>query len=456
MIKKRQLDMLEGPIIRSMIVYAVPIILSGILQIFFNAADLAIVGNFASPERATNATAAIGATGSFIALIVNTVMGLSTGVNVSLARAIGAKERETSGRIVHTAMLLSLVAGVFVGIVGLLASPFAMQITKCPPNAQDMAVSYIRIYFLGCPGIFVYNFGSAVLRTKGDSRRPLNFLMLAGITNVVLNFIFVTAFDMDAAGVALATTISQYLAAFLTVRCLMQQEDETRLSLSHLTFHKSELLGIVRYGLPSGFTNAMFSLSNVQIQATINGFGESAVAGSAASGSLESFQMACNAAMNAATLAFAGQNLGAKNLSRVKRVILAGLVLCIAFDVILGFTVFFIGDPLFRLYVPRDPEAIRVAGLRFSIMGTIHSLLALQNLLGAACQAFGYSFAVSAISVVGVFGIRYLWIEFVFPLYQTLESVYYCYPFTWAIISVANAVVLLVAYTTYKKKGVLK
>jgi len=452
MFRIKNVKMTEGPILKSVIIYAIPIVLSGFLQIFFNAADLAIVGNFADPERATAATAAVGATGSFISLIVQTVMGLSTGVNVTLAKSLGAKDGERSRRIVHTAMFISLICGIAVGVIGFLISPFAMTVTKCPPNAKTMAIQYMRIYFVGCPAIFIYNFGSAILRTKGDTQRPLNFLALAGVANVMLNFIFVVFFHMDAAGVALATTLSQCLAAFLTVRCLMAQDDATRLIPALLHAHKQELLGIVRYGLPSGLTTAMFSFANIQIQSAVNSFGESAVAGSAASGSLEGFIGAGITALNAATVAFVGQNLGAGNLKRAKQVIFCCLLMTLALTLVMGFGIYLIGEPFYRLYVPKDDAAVEVAGTRAEIMMTTNFLLGAQNILGAATQVFGYAFTITVISIIGVFGIRTLWMNCIYPLYNTLEMVYTCYPVSWIVIAVANGMALYIAYRNYKKK----
>ncbi len=453
MFRIKNVKMTEGPILKSVIIYAIPIILSGFLQIFFNAADLAIVGNFTDPERATAATAAVGATGAFISLIVNAVMGLSAGVNVTLAKSIGARETEKSCRIVHTALLVSLIGGIAVAIVGFLISPFAMTVTKCPENAKTMAIQYMRIYFIGCPAIFVYNFGSAILRTKGDTQRPLNFLALSGVVNVLLNLLFVIVFHMDAAGVALATTLSQCLAAFLTVRCLMGQDDETRVIPSLLRIHKKELLGIIRFGLPSGLTTTMFTFASVLIQSAVNSFGESAVAGSAAAGSLENFVATGISALNAATVAFVGQNLGAGNLKRAKRVIFCCLILTVTFTLVMGFGIYLIGEPLYRIYVPNDDKAVEVANIRSQIMMTTYIFFGLQNILGAATQVFGYAFTITVISMVGVFGVRALWMSFLYPLFGTLEAVYGCYPASWFITSIANGLALFIAYHSYKKKA---
>ncbi len=455
MLRIKNVKMTEGPLLSSIIVYAIPIIISGFLQIFFNAADLAIVGNFAAADRATAATAAVGATGAFIALIVQTVMGLSTGVNVTLAKSLGARDRDGSVRIVHTSILLSLLCGIAVGVIGFFVSPFAMDITKCPENAKAMAVDYVRIYFAGCPGIFVYNFGSAILRTKGDTQRPLHFLVIAGITNVILNLFFVIVCHMAASGVALATTISQYLAAFLTIRCLIHQDDETRLLPTRLRIGKRELWNIVRYGVPSGLTNAMYSASNIQIQSAINTFGDSAVAGSAAISSLESFLGAGNSALSASAVAFAGQNLGAKNRKRALKSIVICLLLAMTFGVVLGNGMYAIGSPLYRLYVPNDAVALEIADLRGGIMLTLYFLLAVQSIMGAAIQVYGYPIVSTAISLVGIFGIRTLWMQFLYPHFETLEAIFYCYPVTWTIIALASTVSYLIVYHQYQKRNEL-
>ena len=452
MFNKSNLDLTSGPLLPSIISYSIPLILSGLLQIFFNAADLAIVGNFSG----TRATAAVGATGSFIYLIVYTVMGLSNGANVVLARAVGAKESDKTSKIVHTAMTFSVFAGIVVAIIGALISPIAMDITKCPIDAKEMAIDYLTIYFAGAPAIFVYNFGSAILRTKGDTQRPLNFLMLSGVVNVLLNMFFVIVLGMSADGVALATTLSQYLAAYLTVRCLMLQDDATRLVFSLLRIHKDEFLGIIRYGVPSGLTNAVYSLSNIQIQTGINGFGSSVVAGNSAASSLGGFIESINTSMNSTALAFVGQNIGADNKKRIKRIVLTCLLIATLAAILIGNVMFIFGDPLYKIYVPNDSAAISVARERCSIMFTLYFVATAFNILGAASQAFGYSMYVSIISIFGIFGIRTIWMNTVFTHFGTYGSIIWCYPFTWSIILIGNAIVFYIAYNRYIKKGQLK
>ncbi len=451
--RSKRIDMLDGPVFKNMIMYSLPIVFSGILQILFNAADLAVVGQFAG----TAATAAVGATGSFIGLVVNTVMGLSNGVNVTLARAIGADDRKKASDIVHTSMTVSLIAGIFVGIIGAALSTIAMEITKCPSESFDMAVAYLLIYFAGCPAIFIYNFGAAILRTKGDTKRPLYFLIIAGITNVSLNLLFVLQFNMDADGVALATTISQYLAAFLTIKCLTVQEDATRLFVKRLRIVKAELFSIVKYGLPSGLTNAMYCFANIQIQSAINVFGASAVAGNSAVSSLEGFIQATYVAMNAASVAFVGQNIGAGNKKRIRKVILVCLTISAIAALIMGFGMFLIGEPLYKIYVPNDPEALEIAAIKGSIMFTTYVILSASQNFGAVSQAFGYSMHITIISIIGIFGLRTVWMNTVVKAFpKSIEAVIWCFPVSWVFILIANGAVLLYAYNKYMKKGYVK
>ena len=302
-----------------------------------------------------------------------------------------------------------------------------------------------------------------MLRTKGDTRRPLNFLILAGITNVVLNMIFVIVFGMDADGVALATALSQCLAAFLTIRCLMLQNDATRYVFKKSRIHKEEFIGIVRYGLPSGLTNAMYSVANIQIQSAINSFGPSAVAGNSAVSSIEGFIMSVYSAMNASAIAFIGQNIGAGNKSRIKKVIIYCIIISMASSVIMGYAFFLIGEPIYAIYVPNDAEAIRIAVLKGEIMLTTYFLLAISQMLGAISQAFGYAMSITTISVIGIFGVRTIWMNTVFPFFNNpvgcdagLRAVYWCYPSSWILIAIANGVMFVYAYNRYMKKGLVK
>jgi Na+-driven multidrug efflux pump len=257
---------------------------------------------------------------------------------------------------------------------------------------------------------------------------------------------------MTASGVALATTMSQYLGAFLTIRCLMHQDDETRLLPSLLRMHRKEVVGIVRFGVPSGLTNAMYSASNIQIQSAINTFDAAAVAGSGAVSSLENFLGSGHSAMNASAVAFAGQNIGAGNQKRAKKSIFTCLFLAMGLSVVLGNLIYIIGEPVYRLYI-HDPQALAVADIRASIMLTLYFLLAVQSIMGAAVQVYGYPVVSAIISLIGVFGFRTIWMQFIYPRFETLEAIFYCYPVTWVIMAIATFLSYLVVYRLYKKKG---
>lgn len=456
MLKIKNVDMTKGPIIGSILAYAFPLILSTVLQILFNAADLAIVGKFAGDD-AIAATAAVGATGAFIHLIVNTVMGLSGGVNIVLARSLGAKDTEKSSMIIHTAITTSLFCGIVVGIIGVFVSPFAMEVTKCPIESFDKAIKYLTIYFIGAPAIFIYNFSASILRCKGDTKRPLTFLVIAGVVNVLLNLFFVIICKMDADGVALATAISQYFAAFLTVRCLVRRNDDIRLDFKHLKVRKIELLEIVKYGLPGGFTNAIYSLANIQIQSAINTFGTSAVSGSSAVGSLEGFIMATASSMNSTALTFIGQNIGAGEKKRIKKIMLSCTVITVIFALVLGYGMYFLGETLYGLYLPKNAAAaFEAAAIKAEIFFTLYFLLSFAHIFGAMSQAFGYSLYTTIVSIIGIFGLRTVWMNTVYINHKTIQSVYWCYPVSWALMLVLNGAVLFVANYKYMKKGYIK
>lgn len=450
--------MTSGPIFKSVIIYAIPLIISGLLQIFFNAVDLAVVGNFAG-EKAIPATAAVGTTGAFIALVVNAVMGLSGGVDVVLSRALGAQDRNKCTKTVHTAITTALIGGTIVGIVGIVLSPYAMTMINCPTESYDMAISYLTIYFAGCPGIFVYNFGASVLRSKGDTKRPLNFLAVAGLFNVIMNLFFVIFCDMAASGVALATALSQYLAAYLTVRCLVLRDDDVKLCINKLRIHKNEFWAMVKYGLPGGITTTIYCLANIQIQSAINAFGASAVSGSSAVGSLEGFMSSTASAMNITAMAFIGQNIGANNKERIKKIILVCILTTLCLTLIMGYGMYFADDILYGLYLPKNPvdtEAMRVAGIKVAIMFTTYFILSLSNMFAAISQAFGYSLYTSMISIFGVFVFRTIWLNTVYLKYKTIQMVFWCWPASWVIMFVLNCTVMLIAYTKYIKKGYVK
>ena len=283
--KSYSIDMCSGPILPKMLRFAVPLMFSSMLQLLFNAADVIVVGRFAGD----NSLAAVGSTTALINLLTNLFLGLSIGANILAARHYGAREDEELSKTVHTAMLLSILSGVLLTVAGVLGARQILTWMQSPPEVLKLSALYLRIYFLGMTATMLYNFGAALLRAVGDTRRPLFYLSGAGVINVVLNLLFVIVLKMDVAGVALATVISQCISAFLVVRCLIKESGAIRLDLRRLKLHPTKLRQILRVGLPAGFQGILFSLSNVVIQSSVNSFGEIVVAGGSAASSVENF-----------------------------------------------------------------------------------------------------------------------------------------------------------------------
>ncbi len=450
----KNIKMTEGPVWSSVIRYAVPIALGSMLQILFNSADLAVVGNFS--QHKTAAAAAVSATAPFISLIINMFMGLSVGVNVVLARSLGSGDRECSYRTVHSAMALALLTGAFVGAAGIALSPMAIGWMNCPDEAYSMSVQYMMIYFAGAPGMLVYNFGAAILRTKGDTQRPLHFLIIAGVLNVALNFLFVVVFGMNAAGVALATTVTQYLAAVLTVRCLVLQADETRLFLKKIRIYRQETLQIVRYGLPAGITSALYSISNIQIASQINMYGSAAINGSGAVGNLEGYLGAWNGAFNASVVAFAGQNIGAGKPERVKISFVACLIGAVTVSLAAGNLMWLFGEPLIKFFNASDPDVVTFGLIRAGVMLRTYIVYGFSNVLNGVLQAFGRSTEVMLNSVVSIFGIRTVWMTFVYPAHRTFDMLFWCYPASMLMIVAIDTVILAIVWAKYRKTGRVK
>ena len=434
--------------------YTVPIALGSMLQILFNSADLAVVGNFSRYKTA--AAAAVSATAPFISLVINLFMGLSVGVNVVLARAIGSGDREHAFRTVHSATALAVFTGIFVAALGMLTSPVAIGWMNCPEDAYGMSVQYMMIYFAGAPGMLVYNFGAAILRTKGDTQRPLHFLIIAGVLNVALNFLFVVVFGLNAAGVALATTLTQYLAAFLTVRCLVLQTDETRLFIKKIRIFPAETAQIIKYGLPAGVTSALYSISNILIASQINTYGTAAINGSGVVGNLEGYIASWTGAFNASAVAFAGQNIGAGKPERVRNSFIVCLIGSVALSLAAGNLMCLFGEPLIRVFNASDPDVVRYGLIRAEVMLRCYFVYGFSNVFNGVLQAFGRSSEVMLNSVVSIFGLRTVWMTVVYPAHETFGMLFWCYPASMLMIVVIDAVILAAVWAKYRKTGQVK
>ena len=370
-----QIDMIHGPLAGKLLVFAIPLMLSSILQLLFNAADVIVVGRWSGKE----ALAAVGSNTSLINLMVNLFVGFSVGTNVVVARDLGAGREEDVRDSVHTSIALSLVSGVVLMGLGLLLSRQMLELMGSPEDVIGLAAVYLRIYFCGMPGNMLYNFGAAILRAQGDTKRPLYFLTAAGIINVILNLVFVIVFHMDVAGVALATIISQYVSAILVLLTLMRDKGPLRVDLRALRLDMKVVRRILQVGLPAGFQGMVFSISNVLIQSSINSFGSTVVAGSAASSNIEGFVYAGMNAFYQTALTFTSQNYGACECKRVDRIMGLCLLYSGLIGLVLGNLAYLFGYPLGSIYAPGQEEVIAQAVDRLSICCTTYFLCGLMD-----------------------------------------------------------------------------
>lgn len=445
--KSDSMDMCSGPILKKIILYTLPIIATGILQLLFNAADLVVVGQFCGSIY----VAAVGSTGSLINLITNLFMGLSIGAGASVAHAIGAKDDEETHKIIHTALPIAAICGVILTFVGVFGAHRLLKLMSTPDNVLALSSTYLKIYFLGITATLIYNFGAAILRAAGDTRGPLIYLTISGVVNIVLNIFFVTVFHMNVAGVALATAISQTVSAVLIIIALMRRTDGCRLELSKLRFYKREILKILRIGVPAGIQSSLFSLSNVIIQSSINSFGDIAMSGSAAAGNIEGFVWVAINSFSHTSLNFVSQNVGAKNYGRVRRIVWTCLGCVTVTGLVFGTVVNIFARPLLGIYITDSPTAIEYGAVRLAFICLPYFICGLMDTATGAIRGLGSSVAPMIVTVGGVCGFRILWIYTVFriPEYHSLESLWISYAISWAITFLVE---LAVFFILYKKK----
>ena len=429
--KKYTQNMLGGPLLPSIISYTIPVILTGILQLLFNAADLVIVGRFCG----SISVAAVGATGSITSLFVNLFIGLSVGAGVTVAHAYGGRQWETVHRTVHTALLTALVSGGFLTVAGISLSGNLLKLMGTPDTVLPLSTVYMRIYFAGIAFTMVYNFCASILRAVGDTRSPLVYLSIAGVINVALNVVFVTALHMNVAGVALATVISQAISAVLVVITLMRRTDACKLDLRKLRFYKIQLQKILRIGLPAGIQSSLFSISNVLVQSSVNSFGDVFMSGNAAAGNIEGFVYTSLNAFSQTTVNFVGQNVGAGQLERVKRIVGICLASVAATGVAMGGLMYGFGEQLLSIYITDSPEAIGYGIVRMSFVCLPYFLCGMMEVATGALRGMGSALTPMIISVLGVCGVRIMWILTVFqiPAFHTPQCLFLSYPMTWVV-----------------------
>lgn len=436
-----EIDMVNGPLFGKIVRFAIPLMLSGMLQLLFNAADIIVVGNFAG----ATALAAVGSTGALINLLVNLFIGLSVGTNVLVARYYGAHDMKQLHETVHTSVLTSVVSGAALVVIGLVLAEPLLTLMGTPDDVLSQAALYMRIYFCGMPVTMLYNFGAAILRSVGDTRRPLYFLMVAGVLNVGLNLIFVIFFGMGVAGVALATVLSQALSAALVVLCLLRTDAPYRLEIKRLRIYKDKLLAMMRIGLPAGMQGAVFSISNVLVQSSINSFGSIAMAGSTAAANIENFvYMAMNSFYQTA-LSFTGQNVGAKRYDRVGKIARICILCVTVVGVTLGGCAYLFGRQLLPIY-NSDPEVISYGMIRLLYNCVPYFICGVMDTLVGSIRGMGYSIMPMIVSLLGSCALRVIWIFTIFAMYHTFEILFLVYSVSWTVTAISHFVCFEVAY----------
>lgn len=433
--KSYEIDMCNGPLFPKILAFSIPLMLSGILQLLFNAADMIVVGRFAG----STALAAVGANAALINLLTNLFIGFSIGANVLVAQFYGAGKERDMSETVHSAILLSLLCGGILLVLGILAAPQILVLMGTPGDVLGQAVLYIRIYFIGIPVLLLYNFGSSILRAVGDTKRPLYYLLTAGIINVILNLIFVIGLHMGVAGVALATVISQSVSAALVLRCMMHMEGGCRVELAKLKINREKMLQIMRIGFPAGLQGTVFSLSNVLIQSSVNSFGSVAVAGNTAGQNIEGFIYMAMNTFHQTALSFSSQNFGAGNYKRIGRVFLECLGLVTFVGLSLGWLAYLFGNQLLGIY-SSDPQVIEVGLLRMSVICTMYCLCGIMDVTVGELRGIGCSVLPMVVSVLGVCAFRVFWIFTIFQQYRSLWTLYISYPVSWVLTAAVNMV----------------
>lgn len=453
MSKNYQLDMTKGSIFWVLLKFSIPLICSSILQLLFNAADVIVVGQFAGDE----ALAAVGATTAIINLLVNLFVGLSVGTTVVAANFFGSDRKNDLSQTVHTAMLISFIGGIILAIIGVVFSKQILHITKTPDEILDLATVYLKIYFAGILPTVVYNFGCALLRAKGDTKRPLYVLLFSGFINVILNLIFVIVFNMSVAGVALATVISQIIASVFIIKFLIDENSAFKLIFSKLKINLQIFIKIIKIGVPAGFQGIIFSLSNVIIQSAINSFGANVIAGNSAASNLEGFVYIAMNGFAQGALTFVSQNLGAKKYDRIKKSVGISLGCILVIGLILGNVIVLFGNNLLRLY-SENPAVIDYGMNRLRLICSIFVLCGLMDVMGNIIRGLGHSFLPMIITLIGACGIRILWIKTIFEVskFHTCEMIFISYPISWIVTFIALFISFLFIIKKWKMQKTTK
>ncbi len=459
---KATTDFTEGKVFSKLIAFALPMALATLLQVLFNTADMVIVGQF-SGEKGSIYQAAVGSTSSLVSLIVNLFVGVAIGANVVMANAFGAKDEEKQFKVVHSSVALGLVGGIFILIAGALFSKPMLILMNSPEDVIDYSTTYLTIYFLGAPGLILYNFGAGVLRGVGETRRPLIYLAVSGVVNLVINFITVVFMGLNVVGVALGTAVSQYLSALLVIIYLVKTDTTAKLYLKKIKFHLKETGKILFVGIPMGISSSLFSIANVMIQSYINGYGNSAIAGDSIGKNIETYLDAFASSIEKSVVTIIGQNMGAKKFDRFRLVILSGMVACFAVCAVYGVIVVFFGKYL-ALVFNSDPVVVEWAYKRMVVMGSAEWFIMIMYSYGGALRGMGYSIVPMIVNVFFTCILRILCLLFLYDLFPTssvldmtvelpkIELIYSLYPLTWLLSGLVQMIDYYLCFKREKRK----
>lgn len=439
-LRKNTINMTEGPILKNIVLFAYPLVLTNLLQLFYGAADLIVVSRFAG----SNAMGSVGATGTLTALLVGSVIGISVGANVVAARYFGARDKEGFSRAAHTSIALAAILGIIVLIVTMIFSKPILKLMGTPDKLFDGAVLYTRILYLGVPAQLMYNFCAAILRAVGDTKRPMYILGATGIVNVLLNLIFVIVFHIDVAGVAMATIASQYLSAIIALLLLMKSEAEFRIVPRKIRIYKNELKEILKIGIPNTISSSLISFSNLLVSSAVNSFGANATVGYAASTNIESFVYMGMNAISQASLTAVSQNYGAKNEKRLFKCMRRCIYLTAGIGIVLGGISAIFGKELLAIYITDNPKAIDFGYIRILITGIPYFVAGIMEVLSQTVRGLGYSTTATVNSIWTLVGIRIIWINFILPLNYTPTVLFLCWLVSWIISITAHSVTIAI------------
>ncbi len=444
-----EIDMCNGTIIDKLISFSLPLMLSGILQLLFNAVDIIVVGRFSGSES----LAAVGSTTALINVFINLFIGISQGTNVLAARYYAAGKKKEMSDTVHTSITVAIVSGIVMAFVGFFFARFSLELMDTPDNVIDKATLYMQIYFLGMPFFMLYNYGAAILRAIGDTKRPLYFLVVSGLTNAVLNMFLVIAFHLDVAGVAIATVISQMISCVMVLLCLYRTEGIYQLRFRKLGINRRVLRQILQVGVPAGIQSMVINFSNVLLQSSVNSFGATAMAGYTAANNLLGFLYVSVNAVTQACMSFTSQNFGVGKWKRMDRVLIDCILLSASVALVLGFGFYFFGPEILQIYTA-DSEVISCGMDILVITTTTYFLCGIMDLFPGALRGMGYSAVPMLLSIIGTVGIRIIWIFMVFPYHRSLTVLFVSYPFSWLVTIIMQVICFwLVRRHLHRKMG---